>query len=273
MDLDQLSFSKSSYIKYKESLLQTNLTNTEQLNAALKKQNNDLLGISELGEQYQKIQSMLEEARLLSLRGEESKSKVDQLLTRSEELARANVTGDLLDGLQEMISFLSEGTPEALNKNAIDKAIAQSESDLADTKDELNDLIQNMDRVLTNADDIKLLNDLLKETNNSFNLAANSALFKYMQGAAERIMAENQKASEELESNLWEELNSGSKYKYLRDAGYTFRKGSNGLIIAQVRIYDGEARLEGDARRYSSYIATKKIIYLFRCKPNSILLP
>ncbi|EMS84542.1 hypothetical protein LEP1GSC074_0920 [Leptospira noguchii str. Hook] len=84
------------------------------------------------------------------------------------------------------------------------------------------------------------------------NLAANSAVSKYLDDYAKKLQKDNEERSSNLQKTLLESLTNGDDYKYLRDAGYGFRVDGEG-ITAYREVYSGEIEINGSAMKSTSY--------------------
>ncbi|AXX17333.1 peptidase M23 [Leptospira borgpetersenii serovar Ceylonica] len=96
------------------------------------------------------------------------------------------------------------------------------------------------------------LQTLLQGSSQAINLAANSAVSKYLDDYAKKLQKDNEERSANLQKTLLEALTSGDEYKYLRDAGYSFRTDGEG-ISAYREIYSGEIEIDGSAMKSTSY--------------------
>ncbi|MCL8268828.1 hypothetical protein M9Y82_19815, partial [Leptospira weilii] len=86
----------------------------------------------------------------------------------------------------------------------------------------------------------------------AINVAANSAVSKYLDETAKKLQKDNEERSESLQKTLLEALTNGDQYKYLREAGYGFRTDGEG-ISAYRQIYSGEIKIGGSAMKETSY--------------------
>ncbi|MCE9500240.1 MAG: hypothetical protein K8R21_07060, partial [Leptospira sp.] len=246
-----LGYTKSSFEEYRDSLIRKNAGDVAALEFQIKKNTNERLGIFSMQDNFADIVSLLDSAKQISKKGNDFTPQVEQLLARSKELANANITGGLLENLNEFISSLEPAPaapPAASRLSPFEKGDL-----LGGVKSEIVDLINNMDKVMANQNDFALLSDLMQGADYSLNLAANSALMKYMEETAEKTNAANKERNAELHASLWDGLNNGSDYKYLRDQGYHFEEGSNGIIVAVIQINSGEVKLAGHAMDSSKY--------------------
>ncbi|EMF98329.1 peptidase, M23 family [Leptospira borgpetersenii str. 200701203] len=96
------------------------------------------------------------------------------------------------------------------------------------------------------------LQTLLQGSSQAINLAANSAVSKYLDDYAKKLQKDNEERSNQLQKTLLEALTNGDEYKYLREAGYSFRTDGEG-ISAYRQIYSGEIEIDGSAMKSTSY--------------------
>ncbi|EMF90092.1 hypothetical protein LEP1GSC005_0199, partial [Leptospira santarosai str. ST188] len=104
----------------------------------------------------------------------------------------------------------------------------------------------------TNQNDLSNLQTLLQGSNQGLNLAANSAVSKYLDDYAKKLQKDNEERSANLQKTLLEALTNGDQYKYLREAGYGFRTDGEG-ISAYRQIHSGEIAIDGSAMKETSY--------------------
>ncbi|UNE65233.1 peptidase M23 [Leptospira interrogans] len=93
---------------------------------------------------------------------------------------------------------------------------------------------------------------MLQGSSQALNIAANSAVSKYLDDYAKKLQKDNEERSSNLQKTLLESLTNGDDYKYLRDAGYGFRVDGEG-ITAYREIYSGEIAIDGSAMKSTSY--------------------
>nr|WP_157435065.1 hypothetical protein [Leptospira noguchii] len=109
-----------------------------------------------------------------------------------------------------------------------------------------------MNSLVTNNNDLAALQALLQGSSQGLNLAANSAVSKYLDDYAKKLQKDNEERSTNLQKTLLESLTNGDDYKYLRDAGYGFRVDGEG-ITAYREVYSGEIEINGSAMKSTSY--------------------
>ncbi|WP_432211908.1 C39 family peptidase [Leptospira noguchii] len=109
-----------------------------------------------------------------------------------------------------------------------------------------------MNSLVTNNNDLAALQALLQGSSQGLNLAANSAVSKYLDDYAKKLQKDNEERSSNLQKTLLESLTNGDDYKYLRDAGYGFRVDGEG-ITAYREVYSGEIEINGSAMKSTSY--------------------
>ncbi|WP_242508153.1 M23 family metallopeptidase [Leptospira mayottensis] len=109
-----------------------------------------------------------------------------------------------------------------------------------------------MNLLVTNNNDLAALQTLLQGSSQAINLAANSAVSKYLDDYAKKLQKDNEERSNQLQKTLLESLTNGDEYKYLREAGYSFRTDGEG-ISAYRQIYSGEIEIDGSAMKSTSY--------------------
>ncbi|MDO6384571.1 polymorphic toxin-type HINT domain-containing protein, partial [Leptospira santarosai] len=116
----------------------------------------------------------------------------------------------------------------------------------------VNELLSHMNSLVTNQNDLSNLQALLQGSNQGLNLAANSAVSKYLDDYAKKLQKDNEERSSQLQKTLLEALTNGDQYKYLREAGYGFRTDGEG-ISAYRQIHSGEIAIDGSAMKETSY--------------------
>ncbi|MCH1911592.1 hypothetical protein L9Z17_06500 [Leptospira noguchii] len=109
-----------------------------------------------------------------------------------------------------------------------------------------------MNSLVTNNNDLSALQALLQGSNQALNLAANSAVSKYLDDYSKKLQKDNEERSTNLQKTLLESLTNGDDYKYLRDAGYGFRVDGE-AITAYREVYSGEIEINGSAMKSTSY--------------------
>ncbi|EPE82856.1 hypothetical protein LEP1GSC021_5061, partial [Leptospira noguchii str. 1993005606] len=209
-------------------------------------------GILTEGENYNQIQGMIQTAQNLNQQGAENKERVEKLLAQSKELAEKNIGEGLLDGLQEMIASIQSSLPQTISNNGVSQYIQAQEKELAEKQEKANELLSHMNSLVTNNNDLAALQALLQGSSQGLNLAANSAVSKYLDDYAKKLQKDNEERSTNLQKTLLESLTNGDDYKYLRDAGYGFRVDGEG-ITAYREVYSGEIEINGSAMKSTSY--------------------
>ncbi|EKP13534.1 hypothetical protein LEP1GSC128_0022 [Leptospira borgpetersenii str. 200801926] len=211
-----------------------------------------MAGIISEGESYNQIQGMIQTAANLNKQGEENKTRVEKLLLESKELANRNIGEGLLDGLQEMIASIQSALPQEVSNNGVAQYIQAQEKELEEKQKKADELLSHMNLLVTNNNDLAALQTLLQGSSQAINLAANSAVSKYLDDYAKKLQKDNEERSANLQKTLLEALTNGDEYKYLRDAGYGFRVDGEG-ISAYRQIYSGEIEIDGSAMKSTSY--------------------
>ncbi|WP_228005286.1 peptidase M23 [Leptospira borgpetersenii] len=195
---------------------------------------------------------MIQTAANLNKQGEENKTRVEKLLLESKELANRNIGEGLLDGLQEMIASIQSSLPQEVSNNGVAQYIQAQEKELEEKQKKADELLSHMNLLVTNNNDLAALQTLLQGSSQAINLAANSAVSKYLDDYAKKLQKDNEERSANLQKTLLEALTNGDEYKYLRDAGYGFRVDGEG-ISAYRQIYSGEIEIDGSAMKSTSY--------------------
>ncbi|EMF84067.1 hypothetical protein LEP1GSC188_0299 [Leptospira weilii serovar Topaz str. LT2116] len=247
-----LTYTRSSFLSYRESLINKNFQNTTQIGKQIQEGKNQVAGVIAEGESYNQIQGMIQTAANLNKQGEENKERVERLLLESKELANRDIGGGLLDGLQEMIASIQSALPQEISNNGVAQYIQAQEKELAEKQEKANELLSHMNSLVTNNNDLAALQTLLQGSSQALNIAANSAVSKYLDETAKKLQKDNEERSSNLQKTLLEALTNGDQYKYLRDAGYGFRVDGEG-ISAYREIYSGEIEIDGSAMKSTSY--------------------
>ncbi|UOG55065.1 peptidoglycan DD-metalloendopeptidase family protein [Leptospira noguchii] len=247
-----LTYTRNSFLSYRDTLLNKNFQNTTQVQKQIQEGKNQVAGIITEGETYNQIQGMIQTAQNLNQQGAENKERVEKLLAQSKELAEKNIGEGLLDGLQEMIASIQSSLPQEVSNNGVSQYIQAQEKELAEKQEKANELLSHMNSLVTNNNDLAALQALLQGSSQGLNLAANSAVSKYLDDYAKKLQKDNEERSTNLQKTLLESLTNGDDYKYLRDAGYGFRVDGEG-ITAYREVYSGEIEINGSAMKSTSY--------------------
>ncbi|WP_061244931.1 peptidoglycan DD-metalloendopeptidase family protein, partial [Leptospira noguchii] len=247
-----LTYTRNSFLNYRDTLLNKNFQNSTQIQKQIQEGKNQVAGILTEGENYNQIQGMLQSAQNLNQQGAENKERVEKLLAQSKELAEKNIGEGLLDGLQEMIASIQSSLPQEVSNNGVSQYIQAQEKELAEKQEKANELLSHMNSLVTNNNDLAALQALLQGSSQGLNLAANSAVSKYLDDYAKKLQKDNEERSSNLQKTLLESLTNGDDYKYLRDAGYGFRVDGEG-ITAYREVYSGEIEINGSAMKSTSY--------------------
>ncbi|MFQ3908588.1 polymorphic toxin-type HINT domain-containing protein, partial [Leptospira borgpetersenii] len=247
-----LTYTRNSFLSYRDNLLNKNFQNTTQVQKQIQEGKNAVAGIISEGESYNQIQGMIQTAANLNKQGEENKTRVEKLLLESKELANRNIGEGLLDGLQEMIASIQSALPQEVSNNGVAQYIQAQEKELEEKQKKADELLSHMNLLVTNNNDLAALQTLLQGSSQAINLAANSAVSKYLDDYAKKLQKDNEERSANLQKTLLEALTNGDEYKYLRDAGYGFRVDGEG-ISAYRQIYSGEIEIDGSAMKSTSY--------------------
>ncbi|EMM71464.1 hypothetical protein LEP1GSC038_0685, partial [Leptospira weilii str. 2006001855] len=252
VDTRGLTYTRNSFLSYRDNLINKNFQNTTQIGKQIQEGKNQVAGIIAEGESYNQIQGMIQTASNLNKQGEENKERVEKLLVQSKELAEKNIGEGLLDGLQEMIASIQSALPQEVSNNGVAQYIQAQEKELAEKQEKVNELLSHMNSLVTNNNDLAALQTLLQGSSQAINVAANSAVSKYLDETAKKLQKDNEERSESLQKTLLEALTNGDQYKYLREAGYGFRTDGEG-ISAYRQIYSGEIEIDGSAMKETSY--------------------
>ncbi|MFQ3936412.1 polymorphic toxin-type HINT domain-containing protein, partial [Leptospira borgpetersenii] len=247
-----LTYTRNSFLSYRDNLLNKNFQNSTQVQKQIQEGKNQVAGILAEGESYNQIQGMIQTAANLNKQGEENKTRVEKLLLESKELANRNIGEGLLDGLQEMIASIQSSLPQEVSNNGVAQYIQAQEKELEEKQKKADELLSHMNLLVTNNNDLAALQTLLQGSSQAINLAANSAVSKYLDDYAKKLQKDNEERSANLQKTLLEALTNGDEYKYLRDAGYGFRVDGEG-ISAYRQIYSGEIEIDGSAMKSTSY--------------------
>ncbi|WP_228008738.1 TIGR04388 family protein [Leptospira borgpetersenii] len=247
-----LTYTRNSFLSYRDNLLNKNFQNTTQINKQIQEGKNQVAGIISEGESYNQIQGMIQTAANLNKQGEENKTRVEKLLLESKELANLNIGEGLLDGLQEMIASIQSSLPQEVSNNGVAQYIQAQEKELEEKQKKADELLSHMNLLVTNNNDLAALQTLLQGSSQAINLAANSAVSKYLDDYAKKLQKDNEERSANLQKTLLEALTNGDEYKYFREAGYGFRVDGEG-ISAYRQIYSGEIEIDGSAMKSTSY--------------------
>ncbi|EMN57613.1 hypothetical protein LEP1GSC090_0903 [Leptospira borgpetersenii serovar Javanica str. MK146] len=129
-----MTYTKNSFLSYRDNLLNKNFQNTTQINKQIQEGKNAVAGIISEGESYNQIQGIIQTAANLNKQGEENKERVERLLLESKELANRNIGEGLLDGLQEMIASIQSSLPQEVSNNGVAQYIQAQEKELEETK-------------------------------------------------------------------------------------------------------------------------------------------
>ncbi|EMY79780.1 peptidase, M23 family [Leptospira weilii serovar Ranarum str. ICFT] len=261
VDTRGLTFTRNSFLSYRDTLLNKNFQNTTQIGKQIQDGKNAVAGILAEGESYGQVQGMLQTAQNLNRQGAENKERIEKLLLESKELANRDIGGGLLDGLQDMIASIQSSLPQEVSNNGVSQYIQAQEKELAAKQEKANELLTHMNSLVTNNDDLSALQTLLQGSGQAMNLAANSAVSKYLDDYAKKLQKDNEERSANLQKTLMEALTNGDQYKYLRDAGYGFRADGDG-ISAYRQIYSGEIAIDGSAMKSTSYSPEMEYQYL-----------
>ncbi|WP_317648954.1 polymorphic toxin-type HINT domain-containing protein [Leptospira borgpetersenii] len=256
-----LTYTKNSFLSYRDNLLNKNFQNTTQINKQIQEGKNAVAGIISEGESYNQIQGMIQTASNLNKQGEENKTRVEKLLLESKELANRNIGEGLLDGLQEMIASIQSALPQEVSNNGVAQYIQAQEKELEEKQKKADELLSHMNLLVTNNNDLAALQTLLQGSSQAINLAANSAVSKYLDDYAKKLQKDNEERSANLQKTFLEALTNGDEYKYLRDAGYSFRTDGEG-ISAYREIYSGEIEIDGSAMKSTSYSTDLEYQYI-----------
>ncbi|BDA77822.1 hypothetical protein LPTSP3_g07520 [Leptospira kobayashii] len=248
-----LSYTKSSFLNYKDSLISKSFDDSEAIAKQIKQGQNQIDGIRESSEAYDKIQGLLATSQSLVQKGTESQNLVNQLLAQSEQLANKNLKGELLDGLAEMIAAIESGAPTSVSDGSeIAEAINASNQELKETREQVDGLLSHMNSLVTNENDIKNLGALLNGSSQALNYAANSAIAKYLDEYSQQFIEENEARSKTLRQELFLKYSQGDEYAYLRKEGYEFRIQGD-FIVGSRTIHSGDFKIAGNAMQDSSY--------------------
>ncbi|EMO60641.1 hypothetical protein LEP1GSC133_0669 [Leptospira borgpetersenii serovar Pomona str. 200901868] len=175
-----MTYTKNSFLSYRDNLLNKNFQNTTQINKQIQEGKNQVAGILAEGESYNQIQGMIQTAANLNKQGEENKERVERLLLESKELENRNIGEGLLDGLQEMIASIQSALPQEISNNGVAQYIQAQEKELEEKQKKADELLSHMNLLVTNNNDLAALQTLLQGSSQAINLAANSAVSKYL---------------------------------------------------------------------------------------------
>ncbi|EMF99878.1 hypothetical protein LEP1GSC123_1609, partial [Leptospira borgpetersenii str. 200701203] len=187
-----LTYTRNSFLSYRDNLLNKNFQNTTQINKQIQEGKNAVAGIISEGESYNQIQGMIQTAANLNKQGEENKTRVEKLLLESKELANRNIGEGLLDGLQEMIASIQSALPQEVSNNGVAQYIQAQEKELEEKQKKADELLSHMNLLVTNNNDLAALQTLLQGSSQAINLAANSAVSKYLDDYAKKLQKDNE---------------------------------------------------------------------------------
>ncbi|ENO63169.1 hypothetical protein LEP1GSC191_0126 [Leptospira borgpetersenii serovar Mini str. 201000851] len=139
---------------------------------------------------------MIQTAANLNKQGEENKTRVEKLLLESKELANRNIGEGLLDGLQEMIASIQSALPQEVSNNGVAQYIQAQEKELEEKQKKADELLSHMNLLVTNNNDLAALQTLLQGSSQAINLAANSAVSKYLDDYAKKLQKDNEERSD-----------------------------------------------------------------------------
>ncbi|MGJ4754353.1 TIGR04388 family protein [Leptospira kmetyi] len=250
-----LSYTRNSYIAYSDSLKRKGSMSVAQFTEEINQQKNAAQILAQSGLDYDSIQKMIEDSKQLLKQGDEQSAKVQALIARSEELAHRSIGGDLLTGLNDVFDYLSSQLPSEITTAGISEVIAADSAKANEAEAQIGSLLQDMNRLLTNSDDLNRLAVLKESAGAGVNLSANTAMIQYLDEKAQKLINLNRERSAQAAASLWEQLNNGSEYQYLRDQGYKFSQGNNGTIVGMRSINSGVYSVNGHGMSEGSYTA------------------
>ncbi|RHX85156.1 hypothetical protein DLM78_13585, partial [Leptospira stimsonii] len=256
-----LSSTRNSFLDYRDSLLHKNFKNSQDIAKQIKDEKNNVDGIIGAGQSYDQIQVMLQSAKNLIQQGSENKGAIESLLSYSQELASRDIGGSLLDGLTEMISSIESNIPSDISSDFVAQQIAASQKEMEEKQSGVDELLSHMSSLLTNDNDLQALQTLMQGGAQSLNFAANSAVSQYLDQYSQKLQKENEERSASLQKNLFDSLTNGDEYKYLREAGYTFRLDGD-RISGYRQIQSGDVAIDGNAMKDASYSAVLEYQYI-----------
>ncbi|WP_206698785.1 TIGR04388 family protein, partial [Leptospira stimsonii] len=250
-----LTFTRNSYFAYSESLQIKGNFNAQQVAKEIRKGQDESYALAQSGIDYNSIQEMIGTSKQLLKDGEDQSEKVKGLIARSEELANRSIGGELLAGLNDVFGYLTSQLPDAITTAGISDVIAADSAKANEAESQIASLLQDMNHLLTTPDDLNRLADLRQSADAGVNLAANTAMIQYLDEKAEKMLATNKERSAKAADSVWQQLNDGPEYQYLRDQGYKFNKGNNGTIVGMRSINSGVYQVNGHAMNEGSYSA------------------
>ncbi len=250
-----LSYTKTSYIAYGQSLLRKGSMSSEEVALEIRKSQNEAYALSQSGIDYESIQGMISSSQTLLQQGDEQAEKVKALIAQSQELANRSIGGDLLEGLNEVLVSLTSRLPDAVTTDGISDVIAADSAKANEVEDQIGALLSDMNSLLTSPEDLQRLSDLQQSAGAGINLTANTAILNYLDSEAQKMEELNRERSATAFDSLWDKINNGSDYQYLRDLGYSFTKGANGTIVGVREINSGVYKVEGNAMTNPTYTA------------------
>ncbi|MFQ3968917.1 toxin HINT domain protein, partial [Leptospira borgpetersenii] len=166
-----LTYTRNSFLSYRDNLLNKNFQNSTQVQKQIQEGKNAVAGIISEGESYNQIQGMIQTAANLNKQGEENKERVEKLLLESKELANRNIGEGLLDGLQEMIASIQSSLPQEVSNNGVAQYIQAQEKELEEKQKKADELLSHMNLLVTNNNDLAALQTLLQGSSQAINLA------------------------------------------------------------------------------------------------------
>ncbi|EMN88090.1 hypothetical protein LEP1GSC108_0932, partial [Leptospira weilii str. UI 13098] len=170
-----------------------------------------------------------------------------------ERASRENIGEGLLDGLQEMIASIQSSLPQEVSNNGVAQYIQAQEKELAEKQEKVNELLSHMNSLVTNNNDLAALQTLLQGSSQAINIAANSAVSKYLDETAKKLQKDNEERSESLQKTLLEALTNGDQYKYTSEKRATDLERTEKEFPPTDRSTDGEIEIDGSAMKETSY--------------------
>lgn len=250
-----LNYTKNSYIAYGLSLLGKGNMSANDVALEIRKNQDQEYALSQSGIDYKNIQEMISSSQQLLKQGDEQADKVKELIQRSEELANRSIGGELLAGLNDVLNYLSSQLPDEVTTAGISEVIAADSEKALEAEDTIASLLRDMDSLLTSPEDLKRLSELQQAAGTGVNLTANTAILTYLDGKAQEMEELNKQRSADAFDSLWEKIQNGADYQYLREAGYKFTQGANGTIVGVREINSGVYKVEGNAMADPTYTA------------------
>ncbi|WP_415857829.1 hypothetical protein [Leptospira weilii] len=92
-----------------------------------------------------------------------------------------------------MIASIQSSLPQDISNNGVAQYIQAQEKELAEKQEKVNELLSHMNSLVTNNNDLAALQTLLQGSSQAINVAANSAVSKYLDETAKKLQKTTKK--------------------------------------------------------------------------------